>query len=146
VRDDGVVGAWFPFVQDSGVARRHSALDFWCERFGFETTISVPLDGDTGPLGFAILSRDGVEVMLQTHASIKKDVGTIEGAAALGEEPNRAFLFIEVADIAAIEVAASGCEIVVPRRKTFYGADEIGVRAPGEHVVVFAEMTAQPAG
>jgi len=33
-----------------------------------------------------------------------------------------------------------GADVVVPRRTTFYGADEIGVRVPGGHVVVFAQM------
>lgn len=32
-----------------------------------------------------------------------------------------------------------GCDIAVPRRRTFYGADEIGVRAPGGHVLLFAQ-------
>jgi hypothetical protein len=30
-------------------------------------------------------------------------------------------------------------EVVVPRRQTFYGMDEIGVREPGGHVVMFAQ-------
>ena len=35
----------------------------------------------------------------------------------------------------------AGLEIVVPRRQTFYGMDEIGVREPGGHVVMFAQPT-----
>jgi uncharacterized glyoxalase superfamily protein PhnB len=110
------------------------ALPFWSERFGFTATVSVPLKGEGGPLGFVILQRDDVEVMLQTRDSIRLDVAT------LADEPNRSFLFVEVADIEAIAAAADGCEIVVPRRQTFYGADELGVRAPGGHLVVFAQM------
>ena len=30
-------------------------------------------------------------------------------------------------------------EVVVPRRQTFYGADEIGVREPGGNLVMFAQ-------
>jgi uncharacterized glyoxalase superfamily protein PhnB len=111
------------------------ALLFFQERFGFEVLMSVPLREGTAELGFAILQRDGVEIMLQTHASIRGDV------PAVATEPNRAFLFVEVADIEAIVRAVQGCEIVVPRRRTFYGADEIGVRAPGGHVLLFAQMS-----
>ena len=40
------------------------------------------------------------------------------------------------------EQALKGVEIVVPRRKTFYGADEIGVREPGGNAVIFGQHTA----
>jgi hypothetical protein len=29
--------------------------------------------------------------------------------------------------------------VIVPRRKTFYGMDEIGVREPGGNAVIFAQ-------
>ena len=38
-----------------------------------------------------------------------------------------------------IERAVKGAEVVVPRRKTFYGADEIGVREPGGNAVIFGQ-------
>ena len=69
------------------------ALPFWCERVGFSVTLSVPHGGDGGPIGFAILERDGVELMLQTRDSVREDV------PALADEPNRASLFIEVDDV-----------------------------------------------
>lgn len=110
-----------------------AALPFWCERLGFTVSVTVPLQ--EGPaLGFAILHHGPVEVMLQTRASVQGD------APKLGAEPNRAFLYLDVDDVAAVERALQGCEIVVPRRRTFYGADEIGARAPGGHVVMFAQM------
>ncbi len=110
-----------------------SALPFWTERLGFELGVSVPLAADRKELGFAILQQGSVEVMLQTRASVRGDV------ARLAEEPNRAFLYLEVDDLAAVIEAVAGCEVVVPRRTTFYGADELGVRAPGGHVVLFAQ-------
>ena len=108
------------------------ALPFWCERLGFEVTVSVP-NPDGNQLGFVILQRDAVEVMLQTRASIAADVPQLANAS------NRAALYLEVADVDAIARAVAGEEIVVPRRRTGYGADEIGVRAPGGHVVLFAQ-------
>ena len=48
-------------------------------------------------------------------------------------------MFIEVSDVESVERALSGVGVVVPRRKTFYGMDEIGVKEPGGHVVMFAQ-------
>ncbi len=110
------------------------ALPFFRDRLGFTVLATVPLREGADELGFAMLQRDAVEVMLQTRASVRADM------PALADEGNRATLFVEVTDVAAIERALVGCEIVVPRRRTFYGADEIGVRAPGGHVLVFAQM------
>jgi uncharacterized glyoxalase superfamily protein PhnB len=108
-------------------------VPFW-ERVGFVKTAEVP-EGDR--LGFVILAKDGVEVMYQTHESVEKDapglVPPVHGTSAA--------LFVEVSDIESITRALAGLEVVVPRRKTFYGMDEIGVREPGGHIVMFAQPT-----
>jgi len=106
-------------------------LPFWTDRLGFARTVEVP-DGDR--LGFVILSKDGVEVMYQSRESVRKDIPALADGPAGG-----ANLYIEVDDVAAVERALKGAEIVVPRRKTFYGADEIGVREPGGNAVIFAQ-------
>jgi uncharacterized glyoxalase superfamily protein PhnB len=113
-------------------------LAFWVDRLGFAVTVTVP-HGDR--IGFAILVKDGAEVMYQTRASVADDA-----PAAL--DPNgghSAGLFVEVPDLSAVEQALKGVPLILPRRTTFYGMDEVGVRAPGGHVVVFAQPTAQPA-
>jgi hypothetical protein len=108
-----------------------SCLPFW-ERLGFTKTAEVP-DGDR--LGFVILTKDSVEVMYQTHESVQKDAaGLVPRAHGHG-----AGFFIEVTDIESVARTLDGLEIVVPRRQTFYGMDEIGVREPGGHVVMFAQ-------
>lgn len=107
-------------------------LTFWTERLGFEVTAEVP-EGDA--LGFVMLQKDSVEVMYQTRTSVANDV------PALAETPMAgAFLFIEVDDIDGIEAALKGVEVAVPRRTTFYGADELFVREPGGNIVGFAQM------
>jgi uncharacterized glyoxalase superfamily protein PhnB len=105
-------------------------LPFWTERLGFAKVVEVP---QGNRLGFVILARDGVEVMYQSRDSIRNDI------PALADTPPGATLYIEVSDIAAVERAIEGVEVVVPRRQTFYGADEIGVREPGGNVVLFAQ-------
>ena len=112
-------------------------LSFW-ERLGFEKMAEVP-EGDR--LGFVILAKDGVEVMYQTFESVENDA---PGLVAR-DRGHGAALFIEVGDIEAVERALAGLEAVVPRRKTFYGMDEIGVREPGGHVVMFAQPVAASA-
>ena len=112
------------------------SIEFWQERLGFEVTVTVPHEDK---LGFAILAKDGVEVMFQSVASILADLG-----ATTGEVNGRsAALFIEVADIDAIEKALAGYPIEMPRRQTFYGTTEIGVREPGGHFLVFAQRTGE---
>ncbi|MDQ2669933.1 MAG: hypothetical protein M3Y31_04815 [Gemmatimonadota bacterium] len=106
------------------------ALPFWVDRMGFEKTVELP-EGDA--LGFVILVKDGVEIMYQTRASLRSDV------PSLADAPAATSLFVEVSDIEAVARAVQGLEVVVPRRKTFYGMDEIGVREPGGHLIVFAQ-------
>lgn len=104
-------------------------LAFWQERLGFSRVVEVP-HGDA--LGFVLLQRDGVELMLQSRASMADDV------APLGSESFRTCLYVNVADLGPIREALEGVERVVPERKTFYGADEIIVRDPAGNVVAFA--------
>lgn len=106
-------------------------LSFWVDRLGFTRIAEVP-DGDR--LGFVILQKDGIEVMYQSRASVRKDIPALADAPAGGTT-----LYIVVADVAAVERAVKGADIVVPRRKTFYGADEIGVREPGGNAVIFGQ-------
>lgn len=105
-------------------------LAFWTERLGFAKAVEVP-EGDR--LGFVILVGDGIEVMYQSRASVRGDI------PALADTPPGTMLYMEVADVAAVERAMKGMKPVVPRRKTFYGADEIGFREPGGNVVLFAQ-------
>lgn len=107
-------------------------LSFWEERLGFEVTGTVP-HGDR--LGFAMLERDGVEVMYQTPASMADDL------PALADTPvGSAFLFVQVDDLDQVQQALAGLDPVVPRRQTFYGMDELVMREPGGNVVTFAQF------
>jgi uncharacterized glyoxalase superfamily protein PhnB len=74
--------------------------------------------------------------MYQSRESVRKDIPAMADVPAGGTT-----LYVEVADVAAVERAVEGAQIVVPRRKTFYGADEIGVREPGGNAVIFGQHT-----
>lgn len=116
------------------VERIEPALPFWTERLGFTVTVSIP-EGDA--LGFAILAAGPVEVMYQSRASVANDIPALAGEPFV----SRTNLYIEVKSIQALLPRLEGAEVVVPRRKTFYGADEIGVRAPCGTTVLFAEFS-----
>ena len=109
------------------------SLDFWRDRLGFAVINEVP--GEDGPV-FAILDNGTIELMLQTVASLTTD----PHASHVGWHEDRSFLFVEVDDIDATATALDGCEVVVPRHATFYGAIEIAYRAPGGHIVTFAQF------
>lgn len=109
-----------------------ASLPFWEDRLGFERTTEVP-QGDR--LGFVILKHGAVEVMIQSRESVRHDV------PKLGDSPAGAsYLFIEVDDLDEIAGRLAGVEPVIPRRTTFYGADELIVREPGGNVVTFAQF------
>ena len=104
-------------------------LPFW-EALGFDKTAEVP---QGSRLGFVILEKSGLEIMYQTRASVAADVPALADAPGGGT-----FLFLEVMDLEATIEAIEGAPVVFPRRKTFYGMDEICVREPGGNPVTFA--------
>ena len=106
-------------------------LAFW-NQLGFEKTMEMP-HGDR--LGFVILLKDGIEVMYQTRASVTSDVPALSDAPQGGT-----MLFIEVDDVEFVDKLFGGKNYVIPRRKTFYGSDEVIVREPGGNVIAFAQI------
>jgi hypothetical protein len=111
-------------------------LPFWTG-LGLEVTVTVPHEDR---LGFAILQKGSVELMYQSRASIDADLGESGAPAGLGEELSSSTmtLFIEVERLDDVIATLGGAEVVVPRRQTFYGMDEIFVRAPCGSLVGFA--------
>jgi uncharacterized glyoxalase superfamily protein PhnB len=111
-------------------------VKFWMERLGFDKTMEVP-EGDK--IGFAILQKGELELMYQSYASVEKDHGK-----NMTQEFRRGptFLYAEVSNLDEVIAATKGAPVVVPKRTTFYGATEIGVKDPGGHVVVFAQFGA----
>ena len=112
-------------------------LPFWTEGLGFQVTVSVP-HGDA--YGFVILQKDGVELMYQTRASVAADLEASGAPTGLADEMagGTSTLFIEVESIDQVMAGLPNAEVLVPRRQTFYGMDEIFFRAPCGTVVGFA--------
>jgi hypothetical protein len=114
-------------------------LLFWTA-LGFEVTAEVPHENT---IGFAMLNNGDVEIMYQSRASIVADVEQSGAPAGLADELARSTttLFVEVERLDDILESAEDVEVLVPRRQTFYGMDEIFVRAPCGTVVGFAART-----
>ena len=110
-------------------------IQFWTERLGFNKTAEVP-EGDK--MGFAILEKDGVELMYQSYSSVEKDSAATAAEARKGPT----FLYIDVDDVNTALTATEGAEIVMPVRSTFYGAKEFGIKDPAGHYVIFAQQGA----
>ena len=121
------------FVQDI-----EPCVKFWVERFGFKTTAKVP-DGDK--LAFAMLQKGNVELMYQSYASADKDVGT-SISQVVRKGPT--FLYVEVDNLEKTMHAVKGAEMYMPKRQTFYGSTEIGIKDPAGHFVTFAEFAEPP--
>lgn len=113
------------------VEKVEASLEFWAGRMGFVKVVDVP--GEDG-LSFAILARDGAEVMLQSRASVLRDEPKFV-------DQSRSALFVEVDDFEDVKKRLEGYPIAMPERDTFYGMKEIAVFEPGGHTVVFAKKT-----
>ena len=103
------------------------------ESIGFQRTAEVP-HGER--LGFVILQSGSAEVMDQTFDSVRADEPkSLEGPRAIGASS----VFVEVDKLDAVKVPR-GTDVIVERRKTFYGSTEMIVRDAAGNVVVLAEM------
>jgi len=129
ISDQVSIGKMTPILYVKAI---EPCLPFWADALGFQKTAEVT---EKESLGFVIMNAGEVEVMLQTYASLEKDipriVGDLRGAPSV--------LYFEVGDIADVERRLTGFEVVVPRRTTFYGALEVYYRSPGGHIIGFAQ-------
>jgi len=110
-------------------------IQFWTERLGFQRTVQVP---EGNKIGFALLEKNGIELMYQSFASVEKENAATGAAVRKGPS----FLYIEVADLDAALAATQGAELVMPVRTTFYQSKEFGIQDPVGHYLIFAQQGA----
>ena len=107
------------------------ALVFWVDLVGF-TNAGQMMEGDR--VGFAMLTKDGAEIMLQSVESVHKDIPEFVPHG----KPQGTTLYIEVADLEELKGRLGEYPLAMLDRTTFYGMREIGLHAPGGHLVMFA--------
>jgi len=115
-------------------------LPFWIQGLGLKVTTEVS-EGER--LGFVILQKGELELMMQTRESVRNDFPALEEEVMRGP----AVLYIEVQNLEGLEerLTARGAEVVHPRRQTFLGAGEVYVRGPCGTLVGLAAMAAEDA-
>jgi hypothetical protein len=122
------------------VDRVEPVLPFW-QKLGLQAVTEVPDESaKDGRLAFAILAGEGVELMYQTVASIAGDLvksASVKNAFRAGTQ--QATLYIEVGQIAEVESKLGTERLVMPKRKTFYGATEVGYTDPAGNIIIFSE-------
>lgn len=119
------------------VDRIEPCLPFWTEGLGFSKTAEVPGEGG---LVFAMLQKDGIEIMYQTRKSVIDDLPKGHPLKLDGTT----VLYIEVESLDAIRELAKKHTVYSEEREMFYGATEIGILEPGGHAITFAEMKKTP--
>src|SRR5690606_40339838 len=107
-------------------------LPFWTDRLGFAVHAELK---DAGRLDFVLLLKDEVQIMYQTYRSLAEDLPQLTAH----DRASSQFLYLSVDDLDAVESALHGATLVQPRRKTFYGAQEVAVREPSGNVIVFSQ-------
>jgi len=118
------------------VERVEPSLPFWVDRLGFQKVTEV-MEGNS--IGFAILTKGHVEIMLQSRASLAKDLPMLSVGAM-----TPAVVYMGVTNLEEIASKLSPSEIMVPKRTTYYGMEEIWAREPGGHVIGFAAPGSEP--
>jgi hypothetical protein len=131
-RSQPVLRKMTPILQ---VERIEPSLPFW-RSLGFEVSVEVPHEDR---LGFVILARGGLEVMMQTIESMRAD-----DASLAPERATPTYLFVEVEDLEATRAALVDAEPLLGPRDTFYGMREVFVREPGGNVVGLAQPITTP--
>ncbi len=100
------------------------SLNFFVGRLGFELFRAPGND-------YAYVYRGEASVMLWLRTA------AVEAMPHLHERPAAGMVYIEVSDIEELVPIVADTEILVPLRKTEYGAHEIFIREPGGNVVAF---------
>jgi hypothetical protein len=107
-------------------------LDHFCARLGYTLGPQVP-HGER--LGFVILAKGDVELMLQTFASAADDLPAL--VPLLRARPMA--LYHDVDDLEAVARALPAASILVGPRTTNYGAREIFATDPAGFIHGYAQ-------
>jgi hypothetical protein len=105
-------------------------LPFW-EALGFAQASPSWVDGK---LVFVSMAKDGLELHYHTKADMEVSIP----AAADMLADTTSLVYLTVDNLDRIVAGLGDAEVVIPRRRTAWGADEIYVKEPGGNVIAFA--------
>ncbi len=113
------------------VAKIEPCLAVW-KALGYAVTVRVP---EKGPAGFIILAGPAGEVMLQTRASLGQDLPIVAK-----RKPSH-LLYADVPSLTRATKALAKTKVLVPRRTTFYGANETWFELSDGQILGIAERS-----
>lgn len=113
------------------------SVEFYCGVLGFRVTARVP---DEGPMVFAMLERDGVNVFINATSAVKQDLPDV---ASLTPGASGVALFVAVEGVAAFwDAIRERATVVMPLKDQWYGMTEFAIVDPDGYLVTFAERRA----
>ena len=119
-----------PNLMVEDVAR---TLKFYREALGFEVLTTLP---EKEPFDFAIVGRDGVELMFQSRDSLSNNVPSLAGSLIGASQT----FYIEVDGIRNLyEALRENVEIVVDFHTTSYGTQEFYFRDINGYILSYSE-------
>ncbi len=112
----------------------NTTIDFYRDVLGFELVVNVP---EEGAFDFALVRRDGVEVMFQSRASLAADLPAFAARPAGGA---LTFFYLDVEGVEALyEQLRTRTTVVKDLHETFYGTREFAVEDCNGFILAFAE-------
>lgn len=120
------------------VADVERSVAFYRDVLGFSVFATVP---ESGPLAFAWMQRDNVNVFLNSAESVKEHA-TIASRAIGGT--NTLFIVLEAGTVAegvdAMLASIGGrAKVFMPLKDQFYGMREFGIEDPDGYAIFFAQ-------
>ncbi|MGZ9165996.1 MAG: VOC family protein [Anaerolineales bacterium] len=108
-------------------------LAFYQDILGFEAVLTLP---ETAPFDFAIVQRDGVELMFQSRQRFSGNVPALAGSVIGASQT----FYIEVTGLTDLyEQLRDKVEIVAHLHTTFYGTQEMYFRDINGYILSFSE-------
>jgi len=121
-----------PNLMVEDVAR---TLAFYKDILRFEVVMTLP---EQEPFDFAIVQRDGVELMFQSRSSLSENVPALTGSSIGASQT----FYIKVTGIRELyESLRDTVEIVVDFHTTFYGTQEFYFRDVNGYILSFSESS-----
>ncbi len=108
------------------------AVAFWERSFGFKKIVEVPHENEPG---FVLLSNGEREIMFQSIPSLQADVPKVAALVKSGG----IVLYCDVDSLEEAIRTIPAANILVPKRRTFYGADEVFFQDSSGAVVAFSQ-------
>jgi uncharacterized glyoxalase superfamily protein PhnB len=110
-----------------------ATLRFYADVLGFETLTTIT---EQDEIGFAIVRRDGVELMFQSRKSLSVNVPVLTGSQIGASQT----FYIEVSDIERLyQQVKDHVRIVVDLHTTFYGTKEFYFRDINDYILSYSE-------